>query len=773
MQKTQSLKYDWLHLAILATAALAIGIYLIATSVTIASDGVFYINQARDLALDPHGVAQRYPIGYPALLFVAHKVAGLFVEGDSPAGWAYSSQVVTLLCRVAALMFLYLLGRRLVGARRSFWAVLILVVLPYPARYGADVLREWPFLLFLSVGFWLLLKALGGKRWRLFGLVGLASGLGYLIRPMCGQLVIYGLLALLAAFLAREQRAKLALLGAGLFLLLGFAIPVVPYLAWTGMAVPHQFRPPLLDSAPVITTVGGKSARREPLQFDVRPDELFEVAIEAFDPDGDALAFSVVAIPPGTRPVYRLRSSVHRADFWTIAEDEKEELVTSSRRVWDYKGIDYYAYPRGVASGLEPVYRFWSPLLNRHFYTILRSERLALGQHASAHQWRNEGIVFYVWPEDRAPLDAVPIHRFCGHSGEHFWARNDEAEAIEPLAGHDVEVEGIAWCAHLAGKAPTGLTLEAGNLRWRPATGQQGEHQLNIIVSDGELESCQLLRIDVRRTDRPAGVGPERQSTEPLRSEPATNRPTDEDGPVSAEPMSSGRGNRLGMVLNAANAVLGGISANLMGFFLLPLCVGLGYRLRYEAAWQERVLMTGVVVVNVGLMLGRYMWVEPALARRYGVGLIALSIYYVPTGLEVMAQWLRTCADRIFGDRGRAELGDRIWFYVLLSLGVAICFPKLLAPIHANKRGCRQVATWLRDHTAADAVVAVPDGRISFYAERKGRVYRQQADPRNVDYVVILRVDAGASLRVEGWDARYSCWDDESRGLRLVVFQVR
>jgi len=769
MHTTPSQKHAWLHLVILAAVALAMGAYLIATAVTIAGDGVFYIRLAQGMATDPHGVAQRYPIGYPALLWVAHEAAGLFAQDDSPEAWARSSQVVTLLCRAGALVFVYLLGRSLVGARRSFLAVLILIFLPHPARYGVDVLREWPFLMLLSLGVWLLVKAVQGRTWRLFGCVGLASGVGYLIRPMSGQLGIYGVVALLAAWLTRERRAKRSLMGAGLFLLFGFALPVAPYLAWSGSALPHQFRPSLLDAAPVIATVENRSASHEPLRFDVRIDESLEIAIDAFDPDGDPLVFSVVAIPAGTRPVYRLRSAEFRADFWTISENEKERLITSRSRVWDYQGIDYYAYPQRVANGLAPVFRFWSPDLNRHFYASSRDA----GPVTSSERWRSEGAVFYAWTEASAPDDAVSTHRFRGPGGLHYWSLSGDAEGIERLAGGATEAEGPVWYAHQAGRAPAGLTVEKGVLRWRPASDQQGEHQLNVIVTDGELESCQLLSIDVRETGSAAEADEEGAPVEGPPDESAEVGPAEDGMPAPISPVGSDVERPTGSLLGGIHAVLDGVASNLMGFFLLPLCVGLAYRLRYEADWQERVLMIAAIAVNVTVMLGRFLWVEPTSARRYSTGLVVLCIAYIPVGLERMAHWLRVAADRVFGDHGRAEHGERVWFYSLLIVGIVICLPELLEPLHAEKAGCRDVAAWLRTHTQADAVIAVPDERISFYADRIGRVYRNLADPRTVDYVVVEARGDESDHHPAGWERRYSCWISEVRGTRWIVYEPR
>jgi hypothetical protein len=238
------------------------------------------------------------------------------------------------------------------------------------------------------------------------------------------------------------------------------------------------------------------------------------------------------------------------------------------------------------------------------------------------------------------------------------------------------------------------------------------------------------------------------------------------DGPISIQDRS-----RLGRAVDAIDAVFDGLSEKLMVFFLVPLCVGLVYRLRYEAGLAERVLMIAVVVVNVGLMFGRHMWLGPQSVGRYSVGMIALSTCYIPTGLAVMARWLRGCADRIFGDRGRPELGERVWFGVLLAVGVAICLPKLLRPMHAGSQGGRDVAVWLREHTVAKDIIAVPDGRIVLYAGRQGRLYHQWPDPRQADYVVILKTK-GSSGPPKGWDERYSCWANERQGTRWVVYRV-
>lgn len=237
-------KQDLIHLAILLVVALGIGIYLIATTVLIAKDGVFYIEHAQKFSSDPVRIIKSHPPGYPFLIFISHKFIGLFNSGSSAQSWVYSAQSITLLCRLLALIPLYFIGRILVGSRRSFWAVLILVILPHSAKFGCEVVREWPYILFLSVGFLGLLIGANQSKWWIWGLVGLSAGLGYLIRPESTQLLVYGFIWLtLCMFWQKVYGASRWKILIGLALLLvGFAIPAVPYMKSTGRIIPPKVK---------------------------------------------------------------------------------------------------------------------------------------------------------------------------------------------------------------------------------------------------------------------------------------------------------------------------------------------------------------------------------------------------------------------------------------------------------------------------------------------------------------------------------------------------
>lgn len=721
---------DGWNLTILIAVALVLGAYLTATSTWISRDGVFYIDQAKAIAHDPLQVVRTYPAGYPFLLFAAHRVGALFGADESAAAWVASSLAVTGLLRLLALIPLYFLARMLVGPRKSFWALLILVILPYPAHNGSDVLREWPFVLFLALGVWLLFVAVRSRRWWLFGVIGLDVGLGYLIRPECAQVIVYGLIALVVVSLAEPQVRAAALVKAGALLLAGFAIPAAPYVALAGLPTTAKLPVPTVNEAPVIASVGGRTARGAAIRFEVNAGSLLEMPIEAFDPEGHSVGLSIVGVPVGSQPVYRLRLVRNGDRLWTISNRQKDSLLTDDRPgVWDYEGIGCYAYAEpNAAVGLLPVYGFWSAAQGRHFYTLSESQRETLAESDPESRWQSEGVAFYAFGEDHPPADAIAVYRFRNPDGESIWA-------VEGLVRDE-----FAWYAHAGFAPPAGLSLDGNVVRWRPGPEQQGSHQVNVIVDDGRLQDCQLIRIEV----------------------------------VDAEPAHAGVA-RLGdaggslALLRVANLIFRSISDNLMQYFLLPLCVGLWYRLRYEAGPYERALMIAIVTVSVALMVGRYLWIQPVVARRYSLGLIALTIAYVPVGLDVIAQWLARLVKSHSRQAPSERTLQRRWFCLLVVVGATICLPKLVAREDDKNSAYLAAVRWLRDHTAADAAIAVPDCRIGFYAEREYVLYEWHVNPRRVDYIVtVSQADAPGAVPPD-WAETFSLQIESNGGKSLAI----
>jgi len=232
-----------IYLSILLAVAVIIGAYKIATATVIAKDSVYYINQAKRLHSDPVSVIKEFPPGYPFLILMAHKLLSSISGNMSAYGWIYSGQIISLLCRILAIIPIYFIGKEFCGARMSFWGLFILLLLPVPAGLGSDVLRDWPHMLFLATGFLLMLWAAKENKWWLFGGVGLVSGLGCWFRHECVQLVIYTALWLLAGLVLKKRSINRRKSIAGLALLVtAFAISAGPYIILRESALPVKLK---------------------------------------------------------------------------------------------------------------------------------------------------------------------------------------------------------------------------------------------------------------------------------------------------------------------------------------------------------------------------------------------------------------------------------------------------------------------------------------------------------------------------------------------------
>ncbi len=231
------------HISILLAVAFCVGIYLASTAVLIARDGITFIEYARNLEVSSLKTIKseyQHP-GYPFLITAAHKIVKTGYDGSSLWSWIYSAQAVALIFRLLAVASLYFVGKKIVGQKFSFWALLILVLLPNPAKLGSDALSDWPHIFFLSTGFLLLIWGATSGKWWLFGFSGLAAGLGYLIRPECAQVVVFGTLWLgLQVFWSQRIMRKYKAVFALALLLVGFLVTAGPYMKLKGAVFPKK-----------------------------------------------------------------------------------------------------------------------------------------------------------------------------------------------------------------------------------------------------------------------------------------------------------------------------------------------------------------------------------------------------------------------------------------------------------------------------------------------------------------------------------------------------
>ena len=151
----------------------------------------------------------------------------------------------------------------------------------------------------------------------------------------------------------------------------------------------------------------------------------------------------------GTPPVCRFWSPTNNRHFYTISEAEKDGLIANYPDVWTYESVAYYAFETDAEPGLLPVYRFWSPVLVAHFYTTSESEKQKLIDNYS-HVWTYEGIAFYAYPEGQQPQDAKPVYRFWSPVLEtHFYTMSEtEKNKLIDNYSHVWTYEGVAWYAY-------------------------------------------------------------------------------------------------------------------------------------------------------------------------------------------------------------------------------------------------------------------------------------------------------------------------------------
>jgi hypothetical protein len=161
--------------------------------------------------------------------------------------------------------------------------------------------------------------------------------------------------------------------------------------------------------------------------------------------------------PAAWRPVYRFWAPVLERHFYTLSTRERDKLINNYSQVWTYEGVGYYAFADDTEPGTAPVYRFWSGTLNTHFYTVREAERDKLIDNYS-QVWAYEGIAFYAYVDNLGsgcPIGIDPVYRFWSASlGTHFFTTSQrEMDKLFNLAPGVWYMEGAGWWAC----APVGL----------------------------------------------------------------------------------------------------------------------------------------------------------------------------------------------------------------------------------------------------------------------------------------------------------------------------
>jgi hypothetical protein len=222
------------------------------------------------------------------------------------------------------------------------------------------------------------------------------------------------------------------------------------------------------------------------------------------------------------------------------------------------------------------------------------------------------------------------------------------------------------------------------------------------------------------------------------------------------------------------------ICETLMYYFVPGLLIGCWYYFRKQSKSPGQVFYAAAFIVLNIVMLSWQISHQHFLSRRHTLALVAFTAFYIPIGIEIIAGWISERASRekliMEKDRPFDSAQDRQrWFYILLIIGIAICLPKLFKFTGTPRYGYREAAMWLNKNTASTDIIAVPDMRIVFYAERKGLECLKNGEqvPEQVNYIVRIVKSKDEKIEFDkNTIEEYSTWINNKKSRKLVIYKV-
>ncbi len=211
-------------LAAMVTAAF-VRVYLVWQYYCISSDGVRYIEAARDFYAGDGfaGLESLYPPGYSLMIAAVFPLVG---------DWELTGQLLSLAFGVALLVPLYFLLRHAFNDRVAGVACLLASLSPFLARYAAHVRTESAYLFFITLGLWILVRGMENDRAGRFFLGGVVVGLAYLLRPEAIGLLVIIPSFLVLRLLAQKERSWSIVGKYSVLLATGFLIFALPYIVY-------------------------------------------------------------------------------------------------------------------------------------------------------------------------------------------------------------------------------------------------------------------------------------------------------------------------------------------------------------------------------------------------------------------------------------------------------------------------------------------------------------------------------------------------------------
>ncbi|MCU1544527.1 MAG: hypothetical protein JWM50_2392 [Microbacteriaceae bacterium] len=153
-----------------------------------------------------------------------------------------------------------------------------------------------------------------------------------------------------------------------------------------------------------------------------------------------ATATTVGAAAPASQPVYRFWSPLYNGHFFTISAAERDSIIaTYPASTWSYEGPAFEAFTTQVA-GTVPLYRFWSPRMNGHFYTTSAAEKEHILQVYDRDTWTYESVAYFVYPVDTAVANTATVARFWSPTYQHHFYTASGAERDSVMTRYSADI---------------------------------------------------------------------------------------------------------------------------------------------------------------------------------------------------------------------------------------------------------------------------------------------------------------------------------------------
>ena len=159
---------------------------------------------------------------------------------------------------------------------------------------------------------------------------------------------------------------------------------------------------------------------------------------------GDLYTSALYIVPNGCDssclPLYRFYKPYEDQHFYTTSETETYSLIKYHSDAFKFEGIDSFVPSTGNIS----VHRFYNFITGEHFYTSNQAEATYINFNLT-NMYHYEGVSYLA--NSGPGTNSTPIHRFYNlFNGDHFYTSNQaEATNINFNMANTFRYEGISW----------------------------------------------------------------------------------------------------------------------------------------------------------------------------------------------------------------------------------------------------------------------------------------------------------------------------------------